>query len=598
MKKFSNQIMKKLLWVVGIAVAIGACDDPYEDSTYLNEENKDPLGMLMAKDSLATEWVEILRYSGMFSALNYAMDPFTAFVPTNEAVEAYYTQKGVSSIEELGKDFARSLVLMHTVSDSLKVDDIIAKSYLTNLMDERLLIGIDTLNAGEITLSDQAATSMVNVVEKEIPAYNGYAYRINKVLNPLVETVYDRIAQGGVSGDPNRYSIFAAALEEAGLKEQLSVVADTLKLQSSMIVSRRYYTALAVSDEAFQKVNINSVSDLKRVLAGDDVDKMVTIINSDGTEGTVTLGALMLESYLSYHVFSNSYDWNSLISPVSAVNDASEFTGDSTCLYDTYLIGAIMQLSRKGNVSNVQYVLNEQGTPAYLVAEQSNVMAKNGYVHEIDAWLPIWNPEQTAVTWDFAASASVKSIVEADPDGGLDVYQPKEPVSSEDIINLNGNGDFLYENTGVTPGKYFSISYVTCTKQWADAYNHDRVNFNLGYMGYISMETPTLVRGKYRVELDFLYNSLTQQFMKNMTNGSNGGLIKMTFDDAHEQMASPYTTIAETKNGVYSTVLYDEIEFEETGKHTFKFVIMDPAAATNKNFTLQFDCIRFIPITE
>ena len=50
--------------------------------------------------------------------------------------------------------------------------------------------------------------------------------------------------------------------------------------------------------------------------------------------------------------------------------------------------------------------------------------------------------------------------------------------------------------------------------------------------------------------------------------------------------------------GIVEQYLYDEIEFEETASHKFKFVIMDPAAGNNKNFYLQFDCIRFIPITE
>lgn len=586
MKKFKCSIISNVLWSVGLMLAIGACDDPYEDSTYINDDNKAPLALTMEQDSLATEWVQVLKYSGMFDALNYALHPFTVFLPTNEAVRDFYDRKGVSSIEDLGKEFARSMVQMHTVVDSMKVSDIITKPYLTNLLEARVNVAIDTINAGELIITDEANTSAANVIESEIPAYNGYIYRVNSVMNPLVETVYDRVAKGGLTGDANRYSIFTEVLKETALDKSLSKVSDTLLFEDgSSIVLRYSYTVFAVTNEAYQKDNILSVADLKARLI------------ADAEEGAADVDSL-LKTYAAYHVMTTSVNWNTLVAPISAVNDANEFMGDSTFLYDTSISGNILSLSRKGSVDAPQYIFNEQASAAMLIPAYSDVLARNGYLHEVDGYLPVWVPQQTAVTWDLASYSGVKSVVELDEDGGPDVYQPTEMPSSETAVSIVGSGEYLFENTGIVAGKYPSIAYVTCTKNWADAYNYDRVAFNLGYMGWVAMQTPTLVRGKYRVELDFIYNSLTQQFMKNMTNGSNGGLIKMTFDDAHEQMASPYTTIAGTKNGVYSTVIYDEIEFEETSSHTFKFVIMDPAAGNNKNFYLQFDCIRFIPITE
>ena len=74
--------------------------------------------------------------------------------------------------------------------------------------------------------------------------------------------------------------------------------------------------------------------------------------------------------------------------------------------------------------------------------------------------------------------------------------------------------------------------------------------------------------------------------------------MKFTFDGENEVLASPYTTVSKNTVGVYSTVLYDEIEFDRTANHQMKFIVMDPAASTNSKFSLQLDCIRFIPITE
>ena len=48
--------------------------------------------------------------------------------------------------------------------------------------------------------------------------------------------------------------------------------------------------------------------------------------------------------------------------------------------------------------------------------------------------------------------------------------------------------------------------------------------------------------------------------------------------------------------GVYTSTLFEEIEFTETAPHRMSFIVLDPAASSNSNFSLQFDCIRFIPI--
>ena len=98
------------------------------------------------------------------------------------------------------------------------------------------------------------------------------------------------------------------------------------------------------------------------------------------------------------------------------------------------------------------------------------------------------------------------------------------------------------------------------------------------------------------MELSFVYLS-DHNFMRQMTDG-NGGLIRMTIDEdpSTQRNTAPYTTVSKSTAGVYTAVLYDEIEFSTTASHTFRFVVMDPAASSNKNFSLQFDCITFIPI--
>ena len=123
------------------------------------------------------------------------------------------------------------------------------------------------------------------------------------------------------------------------------------------------------------------------------------------------------------------------------------------------------------------------------------------------------------------------------------------------------------------------------------------------------MPTPTIVKGKYRVELSIVYLT-NHNFMRQQSDG-NGGLLRMVFDDVEddaEEMdgskkpittyVSPYTKVTSPLPGVYTSTIFEEVEFTETASHTFKFVVLDPAASTNSNFSLQFDTITFIPIED
>lgn len=155
--------------------------------------------------------------------------------------------------------------------------------------------------------------------------------------------------------------------------------------------------------------------------------------------------------------------------------------------------------------------------------------------------------------------------------------------------------------SGTKNNSFSDIDYVTSKSykisgNTVKANNNDKVVFNLGYMGSVQMPTPTLVRGKYKVELTLIYTA-TQNFMRQQTKG-NGGLLRMTFDDREETtvFTAPYTKVPSALPGIYTSTIYDEVEFTETSSHNFKFVVLDPAASSESGFSLQFDCITFTPI--
>ncbi|MGE4433845.1 MAG: DUF5108 domain-containing protein [Bacteroidales bacterium] len=536
-------------------LAFIACEDPYKDSTYqVYDEN--PISSYLSDQSEYSEWVSILKYANMFNALNQADQDFTAFVPNNEAVTAFYQKKGVASIEELGAEYAKSLVLFHTVLDTISVDDFINSTSITNLSKDQLSIQIDSTTAGEAILNGEA-----RVTQMAFSVSNGVIYFLADVMTPLVETVYERVAQN------ESYSIMREALDATGWADSLNTLADTTYLDGVQSVSKRYYTFLAVTNASFAQEGIQNLSDLKTTLgAGENVQD----------------SANALFQYVAYHILQSNYTLENLTS----------FNGaDTSSIWDTAADNQVMMVTLD-SLSQEKFFLNQLGTPANFVVESSDVLAKNGFLHEISGYLPTWEPQQATVLWDLTDYGDVRNLVPTE------IYQPAAPVSSEDNLNIFDAASYVAEvsASGVSNRTYNYLAYVTCKTNLRDANYFDRLVINLGYLGHVTMRTPTLVKGKYRVDLKFVYLS-DHAFMRTMSDG-NGGLMKISFDGDHVANVSPYTTVTRTLAGVYDATLYDEIEFETTAKHDFKIIIMDPAASTNSKFSLQLDCITFTPITE
>ena len=554
---------------LSFSVALVSCDkdvldvnsDPFKNQTYLNALSS-PISTFLTEEGGYEEYVNALHYSGMFDALNQSSSgvSFTAFVPTNEAMKAFYQRRGVSSLQELPQDYMRQFVLYHTVKDSILPDAFVLKKSVQNLSGDELKIEIDSMHAGEATLNGEG-----RIVEMGLSAYNGKVYVLSSAMTPLVETVYDRIANAGTS------AIMAEALRATGWDKQLSTVVDTTVNQDRQrIITHYYFTVLNVSDQTFQKAGIASLDALRSKLKSNDSQGL----SEDS----------LLREYVGYHILKNQYTTTELGamngSEVTRTWSSSAQNQVFTVTYDSLATDEAMK-----------YTLNTNGQAARFVMASSNVLSKNGYVHELDGWLPVWEPEQTTVLWDLADDTAIKNMVDAEN------YQPAEPTQSEKRSRVATASCFEYEmgESGSKNTSYSDIDYVTCTNKFK-ANNNDRIVFNLGYMGSASMTTPTIVRGKYRVELDFVYTS-SQSFMRTQSDG-NGGMLKIMFDDNDDMKTfkAPYTTVSSIQQGVYSTTLFDEVDFAETSTHKFSFTILDPAASTNKGFSLQFDCIRFIPI--
>lgn len=251
-----------------LALTVSACDsdvfninaDPFKDQTYINILNS-PISVYLESEPDFTEYVKALKYSDTYNALNQSTSgvSFTAFAPTNEAMQDFYSRRGVEGLENLSKDYVRAFVLYHTLPDSIQAETFVTKTSVTNLSSDNISISIDPDNAGQATLNDEG-----QVIQMGISAYNGKIYVLSKAMTPLVETVYERVLQTGTS------NIMAAAMRETGWDKELSVIADTVIVDGKKTISKRYYTVFNVSDAVFGEAGIGSLDDLKTKIAAND----------------------------------------------------------------------------------------------------------------------------------------------------------------------------------------------------------------------------------------------------------------------------------------------------------------------------------------
>lgn len=236
-----------------------------------------PGSYLQNRSNDFSEWIKILKYGDLFNAINRADDAFTVLAPTNDAVQRFYEKKNISSIEELGREYARTLAKYHIINDSIDQEEFVKGGELPGrtLSGDALQITFDD-NTVEGGLSSVFVNQEAHVSEFAITTANGRIYVLDDVLNPAIETIYERLST------KTDHKIFCQALERTGWRDTLNIVTSLLSGPSGMQVEqKRNFTVLSVSDEVFAGDGISSFDDLVAKLnAGSDYENRENALNS------------------------------------------------------------------------------------------------------------------------------------------------------------------------------------------------------------------------------------------------------------------------------------------------------------------------------
>jgi len=299
-----------------------------------------------------SEFNKILESTGLNSLLA-VRGPYTLFLPSDEQMKAYYTEKGVKSYTEFKEDFLKTLALNHIINRQINSGDIgLGAISDPNAIGDFIVTEFD---GADIILNKKS-----KIIKRDIIASNGVVHHINKVLDPITKNVYE-VLSGNTS-----YSIFTEGLKRTKLNDTLQ----TISFMFGKRPARTRFTILAIADSTYNRFGIKSVNDLiaKYTKATDSL----TYTNNG------------FYRYMEYHCLANTYYLSDL-----KLN---------TNLYPT--------LTYDNNVSitvDTDYKLNvDSKTKEYtpFVIDQSNNPAKNGTVHTISGLLPVQQPNPVILTWE------------------------------------------------------------------------------------------------------------------------------------------------------------------------------------------------------
>lgn len=585
--------MKKTLYAIAVLLAaLTGCTDPNEGELFVtppeSEAEMSITDVLESRTDTYSEWLAFLKYADFYNALKNT-DKATMFCPNNEAVRKFLEKRGVGSIEELGKEYARNVVRTHIIEGQSVTDSTLTqKAKAGESLSNQTLFSSYLATSYGYTITDVDDAERTDEVHDNLNIYinnesrvakngvtctNGVFFTLDDVIVPLTENIVEKLElEGG-------YDIFAAAIRADHYTDSIaSLVTDTTTASDgSQVVNTHSFTCFAVPDNVYRAQGIGDVASLKQWLVANgeysDPDQALT-------------------NYLRYHFLSREYTTTELFN----------FTSDGeTLIYDTKLDGQAITTNEAAG----QRIVNST-----LHILRSDIEASNGTINKIDGIMPIFHPTPVTVRWDFLNNADIIAAVnQFGASKGYGAVFSSPLTSSEYKFDLSGDyrdGNFgeitsiayeaneskasygNYRKVGFYKEKYSSAKDNTTPQH--GAYMNNYLCLNLGYAGWAQMTSPVIIAGTYKVVLHYIKDITMATFF---TSGT------MTRFDLDDQKAIVYLYKNEPRMPLYDNIevtLFNKMTFDGSTSHTFKVTMMDINAKTNSNYRQMLDYVEFIPV--
>ncbi len=175
MKKFLK--LKSIFILTILATAFVACSDDDNDPVNPPMEEGDNIVDLAVATADLSNLVAALQEANLVSTLE-GDGPFTVFAPTNAAFEAFLTDNGFASVEDVPDDILTAVLLNHVVSGEA-VSTSLSTGYISSLStagpdDQALSLYVNTANGVQI--------NNATVSTADIDATNGVVHIVDQVI--------------------------------------------------------------------------------------------------------------------------------------------------------------------------------------------------------------------------------------------------------------------------------------------------------------------------------------------------------------------------------------------------------------------------------
>ena len=536
MKQNLIPLSKIVLLIIGLfSIILTACKDDFENNTYSAYEDLPMAVYLKNQPEKYDLWVKILEKADLYNTLNINTI-YTLFAPVNEGVERYLKKMNLTSVDQMTKEDANYLVRYHLVpnvsidlgqfqsgaiSDLNATDDNLFVEFKEGGLDQIYLNGLSRFNAFDIKVT------------------NGIIHSIDDVLEPLTATVLDRLKG-------QKYSIFHDLAVATGYDSRLNTVYTPGTDPDGNPIQQRFrYTAFAVSNDVYLKDGIHTFAELLNRLGASGSDLKSTSNPAN--------------RYMAYH----------LLAQQRSFADLGKFPAGATKMnLETMAQYELIKISEGGD----GLVINSTGDAGSAIQfNEINIPCKNGVIHEVDSWMPIFVPEQVKVVWEFTDYPDIAANVTQYRNPSLGAQYNKTFVAADltSIIwraqpetKLNA---VIYRNNRSADGIWYTGTL-----------NYDHLRVELGESGWIQMQSPTIVKGKYKVKLTWPSTKYA----------SNTGICAFVLDN---EMLYPRLVMSNTSSDKIMTQELGTVEFNETTNHTLRILSLDGKL-------LALDYIQFEPI--
>lgn len=527
--------MKKniIIWFA-LLLLFANCEDPDKGSNFTVMEGN-PIANYLDSEGTYREWCDLLKRLDLFNALNLD-GTSTCFVPKQEAFRRYMDKNGYASVNDIPTDVATYLVKYHIIS---------TRDYLTrNFPNGKLR---DTTESGDYLITEYSGGSTIwvngvaKIVQQDIACTNGHVQVISEVLEPVMETVWGKLQQ------EQRYSIFKEAVSLTGYDQKL----DRIRQQGNS--GREYSTLFVVNDSVFNAYGV------------EDIDGLKNLLNCNTTDYTDVSNPL--NQFVGYHILNALYSFNDLANyeTTNMPNGKKEKI--------LYPIGD-RQTALIEDISGQLIINRENGGGTVLDLSRMNYLLRNGVVHEINNLMMPFEPAPITFVFEFTDYEHVP------PFASVSNYRTTVSGNFSTVLDPEIFKDYMRWES-VPQG----AAYVTY-KVWYGTWNvgsgfpsgseanflyADQLAVNTGNIGWIEINTPVIIKGKYKLKI-------------RTPIGPTRGTYQVFFDG--EKAGSPL--VAE---GGYSNKTHElgDFEFRETKKHVVRL-------ASVKSGIIELDFIMFEPI--